>query len=138
MKNYYELGGVFLRLALGAVFIVHGFMKFQGLSGVEQWFASIGIPGFAAYIVAPVELIGGLLLVVGLFTRYASVLLALVMAGAILKVKLGAGFVGANGAAGYEFDLVLLAGLIHLFLSGSRLYAIDGLLGQKADKRKAA
>ncbi|MFD3448755.1 DoxX family protein [Microbacteriaceae bacterium 4G12] len=127
-KSYYELGGVFLRIVLGIIFIVHGFMKFQGLSGVAGWFESIHVPGFVAYIVAPIELVGGVFLLVGLLTRYVSLLLTFIMIGAIFTFKLSIGFVGANGLAGYEMDLAIMAGLVHLFLSGSQLLAVDKLL----------
>ncbi|WLD94679.1 DoxX family protein [Alkalihalobacillus sp. AL-G] len=133
MENKYEWSTFILRVVLGITFFVHGLAKFQG--GIENtvgWFGSIGLPGFLAYGVALLELVGGIALVVGLGTRIISGLLALLMAGAILKVKLPVGFIG-NGQAGYELDLAFLAMSVAIAINGSNLYALDSKLfkGQK-------
>jgi len=115
---------------------VHGLVKFQG--GVENtagWFASIGLPGFLAYTVAFIELVGGIALVLGLGTRIVSALLGLVMIGAILKVKLAAGFLGNGQSAGYELDLALLAMAASLAITGSRLYAADQLMSKGRESK---
>ncbi|GAA0450759.1 DoxX family protein [Alkalibacillus silvisoli] len=55
-----------LRVILGIVFLVHGLDKFQtGLDQVSMWFSSLGLPGILAYIVAWVEVLGGIMLIVG-------------------------------------------------------------------------
>ncbi len=113
---------------LGVTFLMHGIVKFQsGIGNIAGWFESIGLPGFLAYAVAVIELAGGIALIIGLGTRIVSVLIALIMIGAILKVKLAAGFLGSQQAAGYELDLMLLAVSILLALSGSKLFALDKL-----------
>lgn len=128
MTNKYEVSAAILRIILGVSFFVHGLVKFQG--GIENtvgWFSSIGLPGFFAYVVALIELVGGLALILGLFTRVVSVLFVLLMLGAIVKVKLAAGFIG-NGQAGYELDLAFLAMAVSLVITGSKLYAIDSFI----------
>ncbi|GAA0370818.1 hypothetical protein GCM10008968_28310 [Bacillus horti] len=65
----------------------------------------MGIPRFMAYVVAVIELIGGLALVLGLGTRIVSALFAIIMLGAIFIVKIPAGFLGDGQSAGYELDL---------------------------------
>ncbi|GAA3326988.1 hypothetical protein GCM10020331_065160 [Ectobacillus funiculus] len=62
------------------------------MKNIAGWFESIGLPGALAYVVAFVEMVGGLAVVIGLGTRIVSVLLSLVMIGAIIKVKLAVGF----------------------------------------------
>ncbi|MBD2863285.1 DoxX family protein [Paenibacillus oceani] len=129
MNRNIEIGLLITRLVLGIIFLVHGIVKFRdGIGNISGWFDSIGIPGFAAYIVAIIELVGGLALIVGFGTRIVSILLAIVMAGAIFKVKLAAGFLGNGQVAGYELDLALLAIALLLALSGSRLLALDRAL----------
>jgi putative oxidoreductase len=129
MLNKNEIGLSLLRVMLGLVFLANGVTKFQG--GIENtvgWFDSIGIPGFLAYVVAIIELVGGIALILGLGTRIVSVLIGFIMLGAIVTVKLPAGFLN-----GYVYDLVLLIIAVNLFLNGSKLYSLDNLLfkGQK-------
>jgi putative oxidoreductase len=124
LKN--EVGALILRVVLGITFFIHGFIKFQG--GIENqvaWFSSIGLPGFSAYAVALIELVGGFALVVGFLTKIISVLLAILMIGATIKVKLALGFLGNGQMAGYELDLALLAMAIFLAISGSKLLSLS-------------
>lgn len=108
-----------LRVALGAVFVVHGAMKvFGGMAGTAGFFASIGIPAPAlmAWAVGLIELVGGVLLVLGLFTVPAAALLTVVMLGAVATVHWQNGFLASNG--GWEFNFVLIGGLLALLLEG--------------------
>ncbi len=101
-------------------------VKFQG--GIENtvgWFASIGLPGALAYAVAILELVGGIALIIGLGSRVISGLMALLMLGATLKVKLAGGFLGAGQGAGYELDLALMAMALVIAINGSKLFALD-------------
>lgn len=116
-----------LRLALGAIFIVHGYPKlFGGTRGTAQFLQSIGIPAalFFAVVVGLVEFLGGILLVLGLLTRWASILLIIDMIVAIWRVKWKMGFVN-----GWEFDMALLAGAVALLLMGSGALSVESLLG---------
>jgi putative oxidoreductase len=124
----YEWSLLILRVVLGVTFLIHGVAKFQmGLGNVAGWFESIGIMGFLGYVVAFVELLGGIALIVGIGTRVASAIIALVMLGAIFTAKLSIGFMGAE-AAGYELDLALLAMAVALVINGSKLFSLDGKL----------
>ncbi len=116
-----ELGALIVRVVLGVIFAVHGIVKFQdGISNTVGWFESIGLPGFLAYGVASVEIIGGLLLIIGLATRIVAGVFLLLLVGAIITVKLAVGFVN-----GYEFDLALMAMAAFLAIAGSELFAVD-------------
>lgn len=132
MKLKNEIGALILRVTLGALFLIHGIVKFQGgIENIAGWFSSIGLPGFMAYAVALLEIIGGVALIMGLATRYVSALYALLMIGAILKVKLSVGLLGNGQMAGYELDLAFLAIAVYLAISDSKLLSIGQLFTQK-------
>ncbi|MEH7075971.1 DoxX family protein [Neobacillus drentensis] len=129
MLKKFEVSTLIIRVMLGITFFVHGLVKFQGgIVNIVGWFDSIGLPGFLAYGVASIELIGGAALVLGFGTRIVSALLALLMIGATVKVKLAVGFLGNGQMAGYELDLALLAMAVVLTINGSKLFALDQLI----------
>ena len=112
-----------LRVVLGIIFTYHGYGKLfvkGSLPGTAQFFAAIGIPlaNYAAVLVAFVEFFGGLALILGVFTRWASVLLLLEMLVALFKVHLKQGFFISPAAYGYEFILLILAVLVVILFSG--------------------
>ena len=90
-----HIGNLIIRIVLGVTFFAHGLAKFQsGIDNVAGWFTSIGLPCGLAYGVATVELVGGILLIIGLGVRYVGLLFALILAGAIVKVNGAAGLLG--------------------------------------------
>ena len=126
LNQYRNLSLFFVRLGVGLVFLVHGVGKLlnigptaMGISGFTGFLTSLGVPApsVAAVIVALVETAGGLLILLGLWTRVAALLLAVNMLVAILLVHIGKGFSVAAG--GYEFALVLLLSCVALMLGGS-------------------
>lgn len=127
--NKQEIGTFLLRVILGVTFLLHGLSKFQGgLENTSGWFQSIGIPGFMAYVVGTIELVGGIALILGIGTRIISALLIIIMAGAIVYVKFPAGFMGNGEGTGFELDLILMIIALHLVLNGSRFLSIDSKL----------
>ena len=122
-----------LRVVVGIVFLMHGGQKLfvWGFGGVAGFLGQVGIPApmLAAVVVTLVELLGGLAILLGLFTRWAAIPLAINMAVAILTVHLRAGFFLPNG---YEFALTLLAANVALILLGSGEASLDSLLGKRA------
>ena len=78
------------------------------------------------YVIATIELVGGVLIFFGLATRIIGVLFALTLVGAIFTAKLSSPFMG-----GSEFDFILLVASIHLALSGSRLLSLDQLFSNQ-------
>jgi putative oxidoreductase len=126
MINKLEASTLMLRVILGVSFFIHGLAKFQGgIENIVGWFDSIGLPGGLAYVVATFELVGGIALVIGLGTRFVSVLVSVLMLGAIFKAKLALGFLGDGQMAGYELDIAFLAIAAFLAINGSKLFALD-------------
>jgi putative oxidoreductase len=121
-----------LRLVLAAIFIVHGYQKVFvfGISGVTGMFTEIGIPlaSIAAPIVAVVELVGGIALLFGAFTRVAAFLLACDMLGAIIFVH---GKNGFSAPKGVENVLGNLAMLVAVALIGAGAYSIDAIFARR-------
>ena len=118
-----------LRLVVGLVFLVHGAQKlFQfGLGGTAGFLGSLGVPAptLAAVVVTAVELLGGLALIFGAFTRVVALVLAVHMLVAIVLVHIKAGFFLPNG---YEFALTLLGANLTLFLTGAGAASVDAAL----------
>lgn len=118
-----------LRIVTGVVFCAHGAQKIfvQGLGTFAGFLSQYGIPApnFFSPLVAGVELLGGVALIVGLFTRWAAIPLAINMLVAGATVHLSNGFFLP---AGYEYTLVLLASSMSLFLAGSGAFALDNIL----------
>ena len=116
--------GIFiLRLALGLIFLVHGWPKLKNLKVTAQNFEMMGFkPGaFWGTIVALVESFGSLLLIAGLFTQVAALLIAFQMLVAtVWKIKKGQGLAG-----GYELDLILAVSALLLTTLGSGAYSLD-------------
>lgn len=126
---------VVLRLALGIVFVVSGTGKVlgtgpkaSGIAGFSEMLAGLGlpVPTLFAWGVGLVELVGGILLLAGLFTRYVAGLLAVVMAVATVLVHLPEGFVAGDG--GIEYTLVLTLVSLALVLSGPGACSLERYL----------
>jgi putative oxidoreductase len=133
MINKFEASTLMLRVVLGVSFFIHGLAKFQGgIENIVGWFDSIGLPGALAYMVASIELVGGIALVIGLGTRYVSILVSILMVGAIFKAKLALGFLGNGQMAGYELDLAFLAIAAFLAINGSKMFALDQMVFKEA------
>ncbi len=124
-----------LRVAIGIIFFMHGWQKVfaNGIGQTTQFFAGLGIPvpEMAAPFVALLELIGGVLLILGAFTRPIAVLLAFDMFVALVLVHLRQGFFLPRG---YEFVLILLAGCVTLALAGAGAFGLDQVLFRRRSR----
>ena len=116
-----------LRLVLGLVFVAHGAQKLFGfgLAGTAGFLGSLGVPlpTVAAAGLITVELLGGVALILGAWTRIVAALLAADMLVAILTVHLRGGFFVPDGV---EFVLTLLGGCLALVGLGPGPCSIDG------------
>ena len=124
-------GVTILRVVVGVVFLVHGAQKLFviGIPGVASFLGSLGVPVpmLSALVVSCVELVGGLVLVLGLFTRWAAIPLAVDMAVALLTVHLRGGFYVPKG---FEFVLTLLGASLALACLGSGALSLDTVLAR--------
>jgi len=118
------------RVALGIVLIAHGCQKLFtfGIGGTAANFEQMGIPlpTVSASFAVIVELLGGILLIIGFVVPLVGILVAINMAGALLFVHASNGIFAADG--GYELVLVIGAlGLLFAGLGAGR-YSVDGLI----------
>jgi putative oxidoreductase len=121
-----------IRLALAAVMIAHGAQKVLGSFGGSGFNAFIGgttpfgfmRPAWVWLAAAALsELVGGLLVGLGLLTRVGAFFIACTMLTAVVGVHWSGGFFAAN--RGYEYPLTLLAMSIALLISGGGQASVD-------------
>ena len=118
-----------LRLSLGTMFIAHALLKYFvfTLPGTAQFFASLGLPAGLAYATFWAELIGGVLLVAGLGTRWVALALIPILAGAGW-VHAGNGWVFSAQNGGWEYPVFLIAASLAQALLGDGRYALANRL----------
>lgn len=116
-----------LRVSLGILFLAHGLLKVVTftLPGTAQFFVSVGLPGFMAYVVTPVEIVGGLLLILGVYTRWVALALFPILLVATFKVHGGSGWLFTNEGGGWEFPAFFAVATIVQFLLGDGAYAMN-------------
>ncbi|WP_435202396.1 DoxX family protein [Janibacter sp. GS2] len=134
-----------IRVVTGVTMIMHGWQKLTGpgFGGVGDVFVGMDVPlaAVAGPLTLVVELVGGVLLVLGLGTRVVGALFALVMLGALFIVHLPAGFFAADG--GYELVLLLAAVGAALAVSGGGAWSADAVIAGRqgaatAERREGA
>lgn len=118
-------GTTLLRISLGTMWIAHALLKLFvfTLPGTAQFFASIGYPGFLAYPVFAVELLGGIALVLGIYARQVALALVPVMAVAA-SVHFGNGWVHTSPNGGWEYPVFLVVASIVLWLLGDGAWTL--------------
>jgi len=115
-----------LRLTLGIMFVAHGLMKVLVFTpaGTVGFFASLGIPAAFAWLTMAAELGGGLLLLLGVQTRWIALLQLPVLLGAwVVHSGNGWGFGNPNG--GWEYPAFLTLAQIVLILLGDGKFALS-------------
>jgi putative oxidoreductase len=122
----------FVRIVVGAMFLMHVSVKFKLGAGAvaANIFAKNGFePALAwAYVTMFIELVGGVCLIIGLFTRFVGAVLAIEMLIALLFVHLAKGY--AAGGGGYEYVLLIGAVCFVFAIRGGGPYSVDRLLGK--------
>jgi putative oxidoreductase len=117
------LGLLLVRAAFGIIFMSHGYpMLAHRTSATQTLFAQHGIPGYFVYISGVIELFAGGLLLLGLFTRGAGLLLAIEMVLLMWKVYTPHSYFAVNE---YAYPLVLATGCFALATTGAGLASVD-------------
>jgi len=129
-----SLPSIITRLVIGFVFVESGYGKFKNLSQVINYFDSLNIPypSFQAPLVAGVELAAGLLILMGLLTRIASLSLITIMIVALVTAK-AEDIVDISALLGVsEFLYIVL--LIGLLTYGAPCFSLDQLIKKRCQK----
>lgn len=125
-----------LRVAVGGIMALHGWQKLVDMGPAmfgQSMIADLGLPApeLLGWIVTLTELIGGVLLVLGLLTRISAAVLTVLLLGATILVKPDLGVIAPLGSMlpGAELDLALIAGALGVVLLGPGRPSIDYLVG---------
>jgi putative oxidoreductase len=126
------VGLLLLRVALGVVFISHGYPKLTHPKAMQGFFVQHGLPAYFVTVAGVLEVFGGALIILGFLTRIAALLLAMEMAVAIWKVHSAAGYMAVHN---YEFPLVLAAACFALATVGAGRASVDYVLYESGGGR---
>jgi mono/diheme cytochrome c family protein/uncharacterized membrane protein YphA (DoxX/SURF4 family) len=116
----------FLRLCLGILFVAHALLKWRvyTIPGTATMFRSLGLPGWFAYLIIAVELIGGACLILGIVPRYVALLLIPEILATIVTVHGKNGWAFNSNGGGWEYPAFWAAALLVLFLLGDGAWTL--------------
>ena len=120
-------GALTLRIALGVMYLAHSVvlkLLTFGLPGTAGFFSKVGLPERLAYMTFAAEAVGGVLLVLGIWTRRVAVALMLPLVGAIIWFHGANGWVFTAPGGGWEYPAFLIAASVALALLGDGAYTI--------------
>jgi putative oxidoreductase len=114
-----------LRVSLGTMALAHGLLKILVFTpaGTVGFFASLGLPAFLAYATIGIEVVGGVALIAGVFTRYVSIAMIPILLGATY-VHSSAGWMFSNEGGGWEFPAFWTVALVVQALLGNGAFAL--------------
>ena len=129
-----ELAGVaalLLRLSLAIMFFAHAWLKIKVYTpaGTVKYFESLGVPGWLAYATMAAEIGGGVLLFLGIETRWVALALVPLMIGTIVLVHGKNGWQFTNKDGGWEYPAFWTVGLLALALLGDGSAALGPMMG---------
>ena len=129
--EYAAAAALLLRLALGVMFLAHAWLKIKVFTpaGTAQYFKSLGLPGELAYLTIAAEVGGGILLILGIETRWVALALVPLIIGTIVMVHGKAGWQFTNKDGGWEYPAFWAVGLLALALLGDGSAALGPMLG---------
>ena len=123
---YPAYAALLLRIALAAMFFAHAWLKIKVYTpaGAVKYFESLGVPGVFAYLTMAGEIGGGVLLLLGIGTRWIALLLVPLIAGTIVLVHGKNGWLFSNKDGGWEYPAFWIVGLLALALLGDGAAAL--------------
>lgn len=132
-KHTSAYAALLMRLALGVLFLAHFGLKYFVFTpaGTAQFFSSLGLPGWFAYLTMAVELGGAIALILGIYARLVALGLIPILLGAIVTVHGAAGFFFTNPNGGWEFPAFWIVGLLSLALMGDGKFALKPTVFRK-------
>ena len=140
LNGLQPLGLLVLRLGLGLIFFTHGYPKLaHSGSGMQGFFIQHGLPGYFVFVSGVLEVFGGGLLIAGLFTRGAALLLAIETGLVLGRFMVSSAGIYAFGR--YEMPLLLEAMAVALVTTGAGAISIDAFTfesGRKSVKKPKA
>ena len=118
-------GALLLRLALGIMFLAHGIAKLVIFtpSGTAKFFESVGFTGWLAYPIIAFEIVAGVLLIFGVYSRWVAAVAAIELFVAS-TVHFGNGWPFTNPDGGWEYPVFLTVAAAALALIGDGAYAV--------------
>lgn len=125
LNNLQPLGLLLLRGALAIIFIYHGYPKLAHPGGGQQFYVQHGLPGYSVFLAGVLELFGGLLLGLGLFTRVAALLLTIELGIMLWKTHAGMNYYSVGS---YALPLVLATACFALATTGAGAASVDHVL----------
>ena len=126
-----DVAALLLRLSLAAMFFAHAWLKIRvfTIAGAVKYFESLGVPGFLAYLTIAGEVGGGLLLVLGIGTRWVALALIPLILGTIVLVHGKNGWLFSNKDGGWEYPAFWIVGLLVLAALGDGAAALGPMVG---------
>jgi putative oxidoreductase len=132
LEKLKPLGLLVLRVVLGGTFIFYGYPKLTDPARALKAFPGYGFPGYFAYIAGILEVFGGGLLMIGLFTRGVALLFAIEMGLVLGRTILPAS--GIYAFLKYQIPLLLGAMAVALVTTGAGLISIDAFTFESSRK----
>jgi putative oxidoreductase len=127
------------RLALGVIMLAHGYQNlFRHLHDHVHLVSGLGMPAWLGYVSSFAEFLGGILVLVGFFTRAAALALCIDLVVAVWKVHWHNGLIGSADRPGFEFPLAAAALAFLLIFFGAGAISLDHVLrggGSGSSKR---
>jgi putative oxidoreductase len=128
-----------LRVTLGALFLAHASVKLFVFTstGTAEFFGSLGLPPALAYLVIAAEVLGGIALIRGFWTRIVAILLTPILLGAIFTAHSAASFFFNNANGGWEHPAFWTAALVVQALLGDGAYAVRSIAWRDVAEKSA-
>lgn len=135
---FFDVGALLLRLSLGVVLLMHSlYLKafVYTLAGTATFFGSLGLPEILAYIVFTIEVVGSLAIILGVYSRYFSLIVIPVFLGATWA-HFSSGWLFTNSGGGWEYPFFLAVMAFVQFSIGDGKYVLSLRFSSETNRLK--